>query len=73
MGWADAIAGAFKAFTEVFTWRTGGRTHDENSLREQVERWNEEYNKALSAGDVVRTNRAFTELRRVRDEARSKS
>lgn len=61
-----------EAFTKVFTWKTGGRTKDENSLRAQIEEAERNYHDAIDHGDVGRTNNAYLLLRRLRDEAIAK-
>ena len=60
------------AFREVFAWKTGGRTKDENWLRSQIEQAEREYHDAIDHGDVGRTNNAYLLLRRLRDEAAAK-
>ena len=60
-------------FLKVFDWKTGGRTKDENALRREGEDWNAEYKKALASGDAGAANRARAELRKLREQARSKS
>ena len=61
-----------EAFTKVFTWKTGGRTKDENSLRARIEEAERNYHDAIDHGDVSRTNNAYLHLRRLRDEAAAK-
>lgn len=69
------IPGAIKsmadAFLKVFDWKTGGRTKDENALRDEADHWKEEYDKAMAAGDFQRGTYCMQQLRRVRDQARA--
>ncbi len=69
------IPGALKsmadAFLKVFDWKTGGRTKDENALRDEADHWKEEYDKAMAAGDFQRGTYCMQQLRRVRDQARA--
>ena len=60
------------AFREVFAWKTGGRTKDENTLRSQIKEAEREYYDAIDHGDVDRTNRAFVRLKQLRSEASAK-
>ena len=73
MGLLAAWTATVEAFREVFTWKTGGRTKDENSLRAQAERADANFQAAMDSGDVDRINAARTELRRVSAEALAKS
>ena len=68
-----AITSVSDSFRTVFTWKTGGRTKDENTLRSDAEHAHANYQEALASGDVDRINAARAELRRVQSEARSKS
>ena len=61
-----------EAFTKVFTWKTGGRTKDENSLRSQIEEAERDYHDAIDHGDVGRSNSAYLRLRMLRAEAAAK-
>jgi hypothetical protein len=69
------IAGAIKAFFEtvgeVFRWKTGGRTKDENVIRDETQHWREEYVKAIRGGDVEYGSFCLHNLRRLRDQARA--
>lgn len=69
------IPGALKsmsdAFLKVFDWKTGGRTQDENALRDEADHWKEEYDKANATGDYQHATFAMQQLRRVRDQARA--
>lgn len=73
MGWGDAIAGIAKVFTDLFAWKTGGRTEDANQLRDEAQHWREEYTKAIRGGDPAHASFSLEQLRRVRDQARSQS
>ena len=73
MDFIAAWTATVEAFSKVFTWKTGGRTKDENTLRAQIEEAEREYHDAIDHGDVDRTNSAYLLLRRLRDEASSKS
>ena len=73
MGIIAAWTATVEAFTKIFTWKTGGRTKDENSLRSQIEEAERDYHDAIDNGDVGRSNSAYLRLRRLRDEAKSKS
>ncbi len=70
------IVGAAKAFFEsflaVFTWKTGGRTKDQNTIQGKAETAHEDTIEALDDGDLLAANRALDDQRRVRDEARAK-
>lgn len=68
----SAWTATIEAFNKVFTWKTGGRTKDENSLRSQIEEAERNYYDAIDHGDVGRTNNTFLHLRRLRDEASAK-
>lgn len=69
------IPGALKsmadAFLKVFDWKTGGRTKDENTLRDEADHWKEEYDKAMAGRDYQHATFAMQQLRRVRDKARA--
>lgn len=66
-----AWAATVEAFTKVFSWQTGGRTRTENALRTEGEKWANEYKRALANGDIDRASMALSQLRDVRDKARS--
>lgn len=70
-GIASLIAGALEAFNKVFSWKTGGRSSEQNTARKKGEQAHEEFNDALTRSDVDTANRARDEQRRVRDEAAS--
>ena len=72
MDFIAAWTATVEAFNKVFTWKTGGRTKDENSLRSQIEEAERNYHDAIDHGDVGRTNNAYLLLRRLRDEAAAK-
>lgn len=69
------IPGALKsmadAFLKVFDWKTGGRTQDENALRDEADHWKEEYDKAMAAGDFATGTYCMQQLRLVRNKARA--
>jgi hypothetical protein len=71
-GWGSVADRFLEAFNSLFSWKTGGRTKDENTLRDTAQHWREEYAKAMRGGDLAHANFALAELRRVRDEAKSK-
>ena len=58
--------------SKVVQWATGGRTREENVLRDEAQHWREEYLKALRGCDPEHASWALDNLRRVRDEARSR-
>jgi len=72
MPWSDAIAAVAEAFREVFGWKTGGREQSANQLRKEEERLNAAYREALSKRDYVLANDIYHDLRRVRDQAKSR-
>ena len=61
-----------QVFREVFAWKTGGRTKDENTLRSQIKEAEREYHDAINHGDVVRTNIAYQRIRGLRTDAAAK-
>ena len=61
-----------EAFNKVFTWKTGGRTKDENSLRAQSEQANDQFQASADSGNVDQLNTGYADLKRVRDEAIAK-
>lgn len=61
-----------EAFREVFSWKTGGRSQDDNSLRARAEQMGKDYAKAVVDGDVARANQLYLALRELRDQARAK-
>mgnify|MGYP001581276377 CR=1 FL=1 len=67
-----AWAATVEAFNNVFAWKTGGRTKDENTLRSQIKEAERDYYDAIDHGDVDRLNRAHALLGRLRDEAAAK-
>ena len=67
----EGIEAALKLGREVFTWATGGRTKNQNVLRDEADHWKEEYDKAMRAGDFATGTYAMQQLRRVRDQARA--
>ncbi|MHB1098095.1 MAG: hypothetical protein ACYCZR_00945 [Burkholderiales bacterium] len=71
MSWSAAIATVAETIRKVFDWKTGGRTKDENVLRDDADHWKEEYDKAMAAGDFQTGTDAMSQLRRVRDAARA--
>jgi len=73
MDFVGMLKAGFEAFTKVFDWKTGGRTREENALRNEANKWTEDYKQAMAVGDVDRANHALAELRRVQHEARAKS
>lgn len=66
-----AIKSAADAFLKVFDWKTGGRTKDENTLRDEADHWKEEYDKAMAGRDYQHATFAMQQLRKVRDKARA--
>ena len=69
--WSEAIAGLADFSKKVFDWATGGRTKDENVLRDEADHWKEEYDKAMAGRDYQHATFAMQQLRRVRDQARA--
>lgn len=69
------IPGAIKivaeAFLDVFRWKTGGRTKDENVLRDEADHWKDAYDKAMAAGDFQSATYCMMELRKIRAKARA--
>ena len=72
MDFIAAWTATVSTFREVFVWKTGGRTKDENTLRAQIEEAEREYHDAIDHGDVDRTNRAYLRMRGLRSEATAK-
>jgi len=71
MGLLAALAALLEVVSKVFSWKTGGRSKNENVLRDEAEHWKDEYDKAMAGGDYVRANHAMHKLRAARDKARS--
>lgn len=71
MSWAAALTAVAEAFRDVFGWKTGGRTQDENVLRDEADHWKEEYDKAIAGGDFQHATFAMQQLRVVRSKARA--
>ena len=71
MGWLAGLTAGIEAFREIFRWKTGGRTQEQNKLRDEMEHWREEYTKAIKHGDTQHASFALTQLRRLRNQAAS--
>ena len=67
----DALDGLVRLGKGVFDWATGGRSRDENTLRDEADHWKEEYDKAMADRDYQHATFAMQQLRRVRDKARA--
>lgn len=65
MAWATAIAAVFTTLRELFGWKTGGRTLDENRDRDELRHWEEEARKALATGDLEHANFARRRILRL--------
>jgi hypothetical protein len=70
------VFGALKevasAIRDIFRWQTGGRTRDQNAIRQELEHWRHEYERAMAEGDIDRLNQCLHELLRLRREAEAK-
>lgn len=71
MAWSAAIAAIAETVRDIFGWKTGGRTKQENVLRDEADHWKEEYDKAMAGGDYQHATFAMQQLRVVRDKARA--
>jgi hypothetical protein len=69
----SALEAFAEAFKDVFQWKTGGRSSDDNALRSEAEKWRGEYDKAMAGKDFAHANFALSQLRKLRDEALAKS
>ena len=56
----DKLAGAVEAvataFSQVFLWKTDGRTQSQNDLDQRMAKASKEHQEAIDAGDVDRIN-----------------
>jgi len=69
--WAEAVAALADLSKSVFGWATGGRSKDENVLRDEADHWKGVYDKAMRAGDFHTGTYAMQRLRIIRDKARA--
>lgn len=72
MAWSAAIAAIAETVRDLFGWKTGGRTREENTLRDEADHWKDEYDKAMAAGDFHTATHCMQQLRMVRDKARAR-
>jgi hypothetical protein len=73
MGWLAAFTVAVETTREIFGWKTGGRTLDENKDRDELQHWEEEARKALAAGDLAHANFARRRILRLHQRAIAKA
>lgn len=74
MAWdiPGAIKSVAEAFLDVFHWKTGGREKALNELIAEEERLNHAYWLATSNRDYLLADSLYHQLRRVRDQAKSR-
>lgn len=68
-----AVTAFFTTVGQIFGWKTGGRTHEENKDRDELRKWEEEEIKALESGDTVHASFARRRILRLQQRTIAKS
>lgn len=73
LGIPTMVTAIAETFRDLFKWKTGGRTLEDNKDADEMRHWHEEESKALRAGDLEHAGFARRQLFRLQQRAFAKS
>lgn len=73
MSWLALATAVTETFKDLFGWKTGGRTNEENADRDEMRKWHAEEEKAIQTGDFEHAGFARRQLLRLHQRAQAKA